>query len=151
MTEACAKASYIVGECWVLDDGQEPRRLECGLPAVPAAAGTAKFANAPLKHEPVPGPIDRASIFGGVQLKKLFPDTIEYGGVLWGNYPVIIDRRDQILEEAEHREATQQYLDIVEATGGDVNQMGEQAASAFLLPRRTPVPTSPRRAGCSWA
>jgi ABC-type branched-subunit amino acid transport system substrate-binding protein len=37
------------------------------------------------------------------------------------------------LFEADSNPATQQYLDIVEKTGGDVNQLGEQSASAFLL------------------
>jgi ABC-type branched-subunit amino acid transport system substrate-binding protein len=37
------------------------------------------------------------------------------------------------LEEAKDNKATQDYLDIVKATGGDVNQLGMQAASAFLL------------------
>ena len=37
------------------------------------------------------------------------------------------------LEEASSNPATQQYLDIVKGTGGDVNQLGMQAASAFLL------------------
>ncbi len=37
------------------------------------------------------------------------------------------------LEEASSDPATQQYLDIVKAAGGDVNQLGEQATSAFLL------------------
>jgi ABC-type branched-subunit amino acid transport system substrate-binding protein len=232
MTEACAEAFYLVGEYWVLDDGQEPKRRECGLPAVAAAAGTAKFANAPLKHEPVPSAIDRSSVYGASKLAEQFPDEIKTAGVLWGNYPVIIDRKDQVeealtslgyefkptcsvsyniageadwkplvqklkncgatwvywvgspipnlqsvleaadqldyepvwysdtntydpsfakwntegfadrmyfrmaylpLEEADQEEAVQQYLDIVEADGGEVSQLGEQAASAFLL------------------
>jgi hypothetical protein len=37
------------------------------------------------------------------------------------------------LEEASTNKAVQDYLDIVKADGGDVNQLGEQAASAFLL------------------
>ena len=37
------------------------------------------------------------------------------------------------LEEADEVPAVQQYLDILEAAGGDVNQLGEQATSAFLL------------------
>jgi ABC-type branched-subunit amino acid transport system substrate-binding protein len=37
------------------------------------------------------------------------------------------------LEQADLNPATQQYLDIVNNSGGDVNQLGEQAASAFLL------------------
>lgn len=36
-------------------------------------------------------------------------------------------------EEADQSMATQQYLDIVKANGGDTNQLGAQAASAFLL------------------
>jgi Periplasmic binding protein len=36
-------------------------------------------------------------------------------------------------EQADSNPATQQYLDIVEASGGEVSQLGEQAASAFLL------------------
>ena len=37
------------------------------------------------------------------------------------------------LEEAGQVPAVQQFLDIVEGHGGDPNQIGEQAASAFLL------------------
>jgi ABC-type branched-subunit amino acid transport system substrate-binding protein len=37
------------------------------------------------------------------------------------------------LFEADQAPAIQQYIDAVEATGGEVNQLGEQAASAFLL------------------
>src|SRR5262249_52802461 len=37
------------------------------------------------------------------------------------------------LEEADQNKAVQQFLDIVKANGGDVNQLGEQSASAFLL------------------
>ena len=37
------------------------------------------------------------------------------------------------LEEADEIPAVQQYLDIVKGNGGDVNQLGEQATSAFLL------------------
>ena len=37
------------------------------------------------------------------------------------------------LEEADSNPATQQYLDIMAEYGGDVNQLGEQSASAFLL------------------
>ena len=37
------------------------------------------------------------------------------------------------LEEADSVPAIKAYLDIVKANGGDVNQLGEQAASAFLL------------------
>jgi hypothetical protein len=232
LTEACEKDFYLVGEFWVLDDAQEPLRRGCGLPAVPAAAGTAKFANAPLKHEPVPSALDQASVSGAVQLQELYPDEVKKAGVLWGNYPVIVDRKDQVneaysefgwsfdsecsvsysitgeadwkpliqklkdcgaevvywvgspapnfeaaleaasqleyepvwwsdtntydlafakwntngfgdkvyfrmaftpLEEADSNPAVEQYLQILEDSGGDVNQFGEQAASAFLL------------------
>jgi ABC-type branched-subunit amino acid transport system substrate-binding protein len=37
------------------------------------------------------------------------------------------------LEEADTTPAIQQYLDIVKGDGGDVNQLGEQATSSFLL------------------
>jgi hypothetical protein len=37
------------------------------------------------------------------------------------------------LEEAGDNPATQQYIDIVEADGGQISQLGQQAASAFLL------------------
>jgi ABC-type branched-subunit amino acid transport system substrate-binding protein len=37
------------------------------------------------------------------------------------------------LFEADINPATKQFLDIVKADGGDVNQLGEQSASAFLL------------------
>jgi ABC-type branched-subunit amino acid transport system substrate-binding protein len=37
------------------------------------------------------------------------------------------------LEEASENPATQQYLDVMKKYGGDINQLGEQSASAFLL------------------
>jgi hypothetical protein len=37
------------------------------------------------------------------------------------------------LEQADDNQATQDYLDIVEADGGDTSQLGQQATSAFLL------------------
>ena len=38
-----------------------------------------------------------------------------------------------MFEEADQNPATQQYLDIVEASGGDASTLGMQSASAFLL------------------
>jgi ABC-type branched-subunit amino acid transport system substrate-binding protein len=36
-------------------------------------------------------------------------------------------------EQAESNPATQQYIDLVEGNGGDISQLGQQAASSFLL------------------
>jgi ABC-type branched-subunit amino acid transport system substrate-binding protein len=36
-------------------------------------------------------------------------------------------------EQVEHSPATQQYMDIVEADGGDISQLGQQTTSSFLL------------------
>jgi ABC-type branched-subunit amino acid transport system substrate-binding protein len=36
-------------------------------------------------------------------------------------------------EQADDNPATQQYMDIVEDNGGDISQLGQQAASSFLL------------------
>jgi ABC-type branched-subunit amino acid transport system substrate-binding protein len=36
-------------------------------------------------------------------------------------------------EQADDNPATQQFVDIVEADGGDISQLGQQAASSFLL------------------
>jgi ABC-type branched-subunit amino acid transport system substrate-binding protein len=36
-------------------------------------------------------------------------------------------------EQADDNPATQQYIDIVEANDGDISQLGQQAASSFLL------------------
>ncbi len=86
MTAACAEEFFLVGELFVFDDGQEPTRRECGLPAVPAAAGTARFANAPLKWEPMPSAIDRASVYGGVTLREMYPEKVKKAGVVYGDY-----------------------------------------------------------------
>ena len=232
MTEACAKEFFLVGELFVFDDGQEPTRRNCELPAVPAAAGTAQFADAPLKWEPLPSAIDRSSVYGGARLQEMYPEQVKNAGVIFGDYAVMRDRKDQVveaftalgwqfasecsfaysiageadwkpliqrfkncgaevvyyvgapapsfenaldaanqleyrpiwyadtnaydesfaawnkdgfadnvyfrmgfvpLEEAGQVPAVQQFLDIVEGHGGDPNQIGEQAASAFLL------------------
>jgi ABC-type branched-subunit amino acid transport system substrate-binding protein len=37
------------------------------------------------------------------------------------------------LEEADEVPAVKQYIDLVKGNGGDINQLGEQATSAFLL------------------
>jgi ABC-type branched-subunit amino acid transport system substrate-binding protein len=37
------------------------------------------------------------------------------------------------LEEADQAPAIQQYIDAIKATGGEINQLGEQSTSAFLL------------------
>jgi hypothetical protein len=36
-------------------------------------------------------------------------------------------------EQADTNPATQQYMDVVEANGGDISQLGEQSTSSFLL------------------
>jgi hypothetical protein len=36
-------------------------------------------------------------------------------------------------EQAGDNPATQQYLDIIEASGGDISQLGQQSTSSFLL------------------
>ncbi|HEX6419266.1 MAG TPA: ABC transporter substrate-binding protein [Acidimicrobiales bacterium] len=36
-------------------------------------------------------------------------------------------------EQADSNPATQQYIDLVEGNGGDISQLGQQAASSFLL------------------
>jgi ABC-type branched-subunit amino acid transport system substrate-binding protein len=36
-------------------------------------------------------------------------------------------------EQADDNPATQQYMDVVEANGGDISQLGEQSTSSFLL------------------
>jgi ABC-type branched-subunit amino acid transport system substrate-binding protein len=77
-------------------------------------------------------------------------DQLEFRPVWWGD-PNLYDQNfakwntsgfgDQVyfrsaftpLEEASENEATQQYIDIVEGSGGDLGLLGQQAASAFLL------------------
>ncbi len=98
MAEACTKEFFLVGQLFVLDDGQEPTRRGCALPAVPAAAGTALFANAPLKWEAVPSAIDRSSVYGGIQLAEMYPDAVKNAAVLYGDYAVMKDRKDQVVE-----------------------------------------------------
>jgi ABC-type branched-subunit amino acid transport system substrate-binding protein len=77
-------------------------------------------------------------------------DQLEYHPVWWGD-PNLYDQNfakwntngfgDKVyfrsaftpLEEADENEATQQYIDIVTTSGGDLGLLGQQSASAFLL------------------
>jgi hypothetical protein len=60
-----------------------------------------------------------------------FADWNEQNGGLADN--VFIRQAFTPLTEADTVQATQDYLDIVQGNGGKVNQLGEQATSAFLL------------------
>ena len=231
VTQACSEVFMLVGEAWALDSAQEETRLGCDLPMVPTYTVSAEAANAPLMYQAVPNPIDFYSAGAGAQLADLFPDEVQHGTVMFGNFSATIDTKDKVLqafpevgwqfedcpqeyniagetdwrpfvqsmescgveavyysgqaypnlqnlldaaaqenfepiwvtdpnsylrsfaewnasgngdnvymrtafipfEQADDNPVVQQYIDIVQDDGGDISQLGEQAASSFLL------------------
>jgi ABC-type branched-subunit amino acid transport system substrate-binding protein len=231
MAEACARDFMLVGQGWSLDSSQETTRLGCRMATVPAFATSPAFAHGELMVQPVPNPVDLASVEIAAALQAQFPEEVTKAAVMFGNYASTIDTKDKVLasypqfgftfldcpqeyniagesdwkpfvqrlqdcgaeavyftgspypffenvldaaaqigyhpvwitdanfydqqfaawnvagnadrtyvrttfvplEEADASPATAQYVDLVETSGGDVSQLGEQAASAFLL------------------
>jgi hypothetical protein len=231
MAEACQTDFMLVGEGWSLDSAQEVTRLGCNLAAVPGFATSAAFAHGASMIQPLPNPVDYASVEIAAAMQKQFPEQVKKSSVMFGNFASTIDTKDKVLvsypqfgfnfldcpqeyniqgesdwkpfvqhlkdcgaetvyftgspypffenvldaatqigykpiwitdanfydqafaawnvagnadstyvrstftplEEAGSDPATQQYIDIVKANGGDISQLGEQATSAFLL------------------
>ena len=170
ITQACDEVFMLVGEGWALDSAQEETRLGCDLPMVPTYTVSAEAANAPLKYQAVPNPIDLSATGGAALLAELFPDEARSAGQAYPHLQNLLDAAAQEgyepiwltgsnsylasfaewnasgngdnvyvataftpFEQADDNPATQQYIDIVEADGGDISQLGQQAASSFLL------------------
>src|SRR5438270_4173523 len=232
MQEACKSAFMLVDDGWALDSASEATRLQCGLPAVPAFAVSAEFANGPMMYQAVPNPADETPASNVFEAAQLWPDkikkadivhstlvtatetssnkvrqagqaagfnwldcgvTLNYNGeadykpfaqkfqscgaqILFENtspgpglygliqamdqlnyHPIILAEANlyspqlakwntagladnvyvreafQPLENADLVPAVKTYVDAVKATGGDAWQLGEQAASSFLL------------------
>jgi ABC-type branched-subunit amino acid transport system substrate-binding protein len=231
VTDACGEVFMLVGQAWALDSSQEETRLGCDLPMVPTYTVSAEAANAPLKYQAVPNPIDLSPTGGAALLAEMFPDEVQNATVMYGNVSATIDTSDKFVqtapevgwelldcpqeynitgepdwrpfvqqledcgaeivnyvgqayphfqnlldaaaqegyepiwltgsnsylasfaewnasgngdnvylgtaftpfEQAGDNPATQQYIDIVESDGGDISQLGQQAASSFLL------------------
>jgi hypothetical protein len=98
MTQACGEVFMLVGQAWALDSAQEETRLGCELPMVPTYAVSADAANAPLSYMGVPNPIDFYSASAGAQVAELFPEEVQNGSVMFGNFSATIDTKDKVLQ-----------------------------------------------------
>ncbi|WP_127784386.1 ABC transporter substrate-binding protein [Rhodococcus sp. X156] len=87
MQQACKSDFMLVGEGFAGDDGAEQTRIGCTLPAVPAFAVGANFANAPMMYQALPNPVDLnpAAIYN--QLAALKPETRGAFSVMNSNNP----------------------------------------------------------------
>jgi hypothetical protein len=97
MTEACTTVFMLVGEGWSLDSVGEQKRVECGLPAVPAFAVSPAFAHGPGMVQAVPNPVDFVSTQNAAAVAEAFPDKITKTAVMFGNYPSTIVTKDKVL------------------------------------------------------
>jgi hypothetical protein len=98
VTQACDEVFMLVGQAWALDSAQEETRLGCDLPMVPTYTVSSDAANAPLMVQSVPNPIDFYSASAGSQIAELFPDEVEHGTVMFGNFAATIDTKDKVLQ-----------------------------------------------------
>lgn len=98
VTQACGEVFMLVGQAWALDSAQEETRLGCDLPMVPTYTVSADAANAPLMYQSVPNPIDFYTASAGAQVAELFPDEVQNGTVMYGNFAATIDTKDKVLQ-----------------------------------------------------
>ncbi len=96
VTQACNdKVFMLVGQGWVLDDGQETARIACKLSSIPGYAVSAAFANGPGVVQPIPNPGDQVPISSAYQLAAMFPDAVKKAAFVYAKYPATEEPRDK--------------------------------------------------------
>jgi len=96
VTQACAdKVFMLVGQGYVLDDGQEKTRIFCHLSTIPAFSVATAFANGPGVVSPIPGPGDQVPASAAFQLAQKFPAAIKKAAFVYAQFPATQETRDK--------------------------------------------------------
>ncbi|MDP9331763.1 MAG: ABC transporter substrate-binding protein [Actinomycetota bacterium] len=96
MTQACNdKVFMLVGQGWVLDQGQEQTRIACKLATIPAFAVATAFASGPGMQQPLPNPGDEVTISSAFQIAQLFPDAVKKAAFVFAEFPATRETRDK--------------------------------------------------------
>ena len=80
--ESCPQDFMMVGQGFALDANIEPGRIACGMPTVPGFAISPQAAMAPMKYEPVPGPVD---LFNDADIEVIVENYPEFKNVAFLN------------------------------------------------------------------
>ena len=96
VTKACTdKVFMLVGQGWVLDDGQEKTRIACKLSSIPGYSVATSFANGPGVLQPIPNPADQVPISAAYELAQKFPDAVKKAAFVYAKYPATQEPRDK--------------------------------------------------------
>jgi ABC-type branched-subunit amino acid transport system substrate-binding protein len=96
VTKACNdKIFMLVGQGWVLDQGQETARIACKIATIPTYAVSTTFAHAPGMVQPLPNPGDQVPISAASQLAALFPDAVQKAAFVFAEFPATREPRDR--------------------------------------------------------
>ena len=96
MTQACTdKVFMLVGQGWVLDQGQEQIRIGCKLATIPAFAVATAFASGPGMQQPLPNPGDQESVSSAFQIAQLFPEAVKKAAFVFAEFPATRETRDK--------------------------------------------------------
>jgi ABC-type branched-subunit amino acid transport system substrate-binding protein len=96
MTQACNdKIFMLVGQGWVLDDGQETTRISCKLSSVPGFAVSSAFASGSGVASPLPSVGTELTASSAFQIAKLFPDAIKKAAFIYAQFPATQETRDK--------------------------------------------------------
>ena len=101
MIEACDQVFMLVGSLFALDGLGEATRVECQLPAVPAATVSAEFAHGPNQISAIPNPSDQqvmsiASMFKNQVIPGQENIDITKSAGLFGNFAATQDTWDKV-------------------------------------------------------
>src|SRR5438477_7678411 len=96
MTQACNdKVFMLVGQGFVLDDGQETLRIKCKLSSIPGFAVSTAFAHGSGVEEPIPAAGDEVSASSAFEIAKMFPDAVKKAAFVFAEFPATRETRDK--------------------------------------------------------
>jgi ABC-type branched-subunit amino acid transport system substrate-binding protein len=96
MTQACNdKVFMLVGQGFVLDDGQETLRIKCKLSSVPGFAVSTAFAHGSGVEEPIPAAGDEVSASSAFEIAQMFPDAVKKAALVFAEFPATRETRDK--------------------------------------------------------
>jgi ABC-type branched-subunit amino acid transport system substrate-binding protein len=96
ITQACNdKVFMLVGQGYVLDDGQETLRIKCELSSIPGFAVSTAFAHGSGVEEPIPAAGDQVSASSAFEIAKMFPDAVKKAALVFAEFPATRETRDK--------------------------------------------------------
>jgi ABC-type branched-subunit amino acid transport system substrate-binding protein len=96
ITQACDdKVFMLVGQGYVLDSGQETKRIQCKLATIPGFAVATAFAAGPGMEQPIPNAGDEDPVSSAYQIAKLFPAAVKKAAFVYAQFPATQETRDK--------------------------------------------------------